>query len=792
MGKLWNRLTKQLSSANSSKNAKGGFPRFEELETRNLLTAVLPFTLAQQLRRGFSGYTPAQIGAAYGISQLSVSKPGSGETIAIVDAFQSPDIQADLSTFDAKFNLPAINLTVVNDGATKQDPTGGWEMETALDVEWAHAIAPYANIVLVEAANDATNSSGVPEALLHSVGVASSQTAVSVVSISWGVSEFSTEAQFDTTFSTPGVTYVAASGDSGTPPIWPAVSPNVVAVGGTTLQSTSTSGVFVETGWGNGSRSGFRGGSGGGLSQFESEPTFQSAADYVSSVTSSQNSTGMRESPDVAYDANPSTGVAVYDQANGGWQIVGGTSAGTPQWAALIAIADQIRAAAGSTSLSSSQTLTGLYQAQADFYDVTSGNNGQAASSGYDLVTGLGTPIANLLVPDLASLATAAGTNTTDPARSTSSGDSGNGGSGSSNADFTLTGAQVTATSGTSFNGTIATITGAPSGDTASSFTALILWGDGTVSQGTVTADPSGGFDVTGTHTYTIRTSPGWGEGWGGYQFGWGCGGGSGSGGGGSGSGSGGSSGSSSGSEEFRITIIVGETSSQQYALAYSTATVSAASSGGSSGSSASQLYINQLFQTLLGRTADGNALSFWSSVLNSGNSRSAVVSSITQSTEYRTDQVQAIFEKLLQRQADAAGLTAFTNALANGATLQQCEATIAGSQEFFQARGQGQASTFIDALFADALNRTADAAGAASLEGILSQGASRGAVASLIFGSQEYSRDLVASYYQTYLGRQADSGGLGAFVNILQHGGSQAVLGGILGSQEYFQKSSQ
>ncbi len=602
MRKLWKILTKPRQSTSSTKKSRGGRLRCEELEDRNLLTAITPFSLAQQLRSGFSGYTPAQILAAYGTSSLGISQPGAGETIAIVDAYLSPDIQTDLSTFDAKFSLPAINLTVVNDGATQQDRSGGWQMETALDVEWAHAEAPYANIVLVEAANDQTSASGAPTALLHAVTVAASQPGVSVVSMSWGVSEFPNETQYDSTFTTPGVTFVAASGDSGEPPIWPAISPDVVAVGGTTLQSTSTTGVYVETGWGDGSRSSRQGGSGGGISQYETAPAYQADSDghYVSSVTSSQNSGGKRESPDVSFDADPSTGVAVYDASNGGWQVVGGTSAGTPQFAALIALADQERAAASPAAapLSSTQTLTALYQEQDDFYDVTSGNNGAAAGPGYDLVTGLGSPIANLLVPALANLSTAAGTNTTDAMRTTNTsgtgGSGGGSGSGSSTGvDFTLTGTSVTATSGQAFTGTVATITGASASATAGSFTAIILWGDGSISQGTVTADPNGGFDVTGTHTYTIHNTPGWGGGWGGYQFGWGPGG-------------GGRGGSGSGNESFRINVIVGDTN-QEYAITYSTATVSPVNQG--SQSSPTQLYLQQLYQDLLGRAADQGAL---------------------------------------------------------------------------------------------------------------------------------------------------------------------------------------
>jgi hypothetical protein len=780
MRKVWKILTRPFQPSRPIIRSRRGQPRFEELEVRDVLTAITPFSLASQLKPGFSGYTPAQIQAAYGASALNLTNAGSGQTIAIVDAYVSPNIQSDLTTFDAKFNLPAVNLAVVNDGATKQDRTGGWQLETALDVEWVHAVAPLANIVLVEAANDLTAADGSPTALLHAVSVAASQPGVSVVSMSWGVSEFPAETQYDSTFSNPNVTFVAASGDSGTPPIWPAVSPNVVAVGGTTLQTTSTSGVYAEIGWGNGSRSSRTGGSGGGISKYESAPAFQldSAGQYVTSVTAAQNSGGKLESPDVSYDADPNTGFAVYDASNGGWVVVGGTSAGSPQFAALIALADQMRAAASQPALSSTQTLAALYKDQADFYDVTSGNNGAAAGTGYDLVTGLGTPIANLLVPDLANLASTSGLNTTDSSRTTSStgtGGTGTGGSGSSsNLDFTLTGTQITATSGQSFTGTVATIADATGTATADSYTAIILWGDGSITRGTVTADPKGGFDVTGTHTYTIHNTSGWGGGWGGFEFGWGPGG-------------GGPTGSSS--QTYRITVIVGDTSAL-YELTYSTATVSSVNQQGA-GSSATELYLDQLYQDLFGRTPDSGALTYWGNVLDSGTARSTVVSQIEGSQEYSSVEVQNIYQKLLQRQADAGGLAIFTNALMSSTTQEQVEEAIAGSQEYFQNRGHGLVSGFIQALFADGLNRSVDPSGTAALSQVLSSTGSRAAAAAVVFGSSEHAQNLVEEYFQTYLGRQADTGGLTSCTDTLTSGGSdQAVVSTILGSQEYYQKS--
>jgi subtilase family serine protease len=366
-------------------------PWLEQLETRNLLATV-------------AGFSPAQELAAYGFNQLALSQPGLGKTIAIVDAYIAPNITTDLTTFDTKFGLPTINLTVIPDGATRSDPSGGWELETALDVEWAHAVAPYAKIVLVEAANDAVNSTDVPTALLHSVSLAASSTVgANVVSMSWGLPEFKAETSYDSTFNVPGVTFVASAGDNGAGTIWPAVSPNVVSVGGTTLTATSTSGVYTETAWNGG---------GGGVSTYESAPAYQGSS-FIDSELTLQVSSAKRTSPDVSFLANPNTGVAVYDSGDGGWFVVGGTSAGAPQIAATVALADQL----GKTSLSSAQTLAATYSEQADFYDITSGTNGYAAGTGYDLASGLGSPIANLCVPALAKQAAAHGVNSTDALR---------------------------------------------------------------------------------------------------------------------------------------------------------------------------------------------------------------------------------------------------------------------------------------------------------------------------------------------------------------------------------------
>ncbi len=376
---------------------------FESLESRALLSASTLTTLVAQPLVSVApevtntvpyGYTPAQIRHAYGFDQVSfatssgtVQGTGAGQTIAIVDAYNDPNIVSDLNVFDSQFKLlPPPSFKVVNQSGSTKLPTttdAGWAMEMALDVEWSHAVAPGASILLVEA-----NSSSLTD-LLTAVNYARQQPGVTTVSMSWDANEFSGETAYDSYFTSPsgrGVTFLAASGDDGGNAGWPAVSPNVVAVGGTTLNLTSSNTRSSETAWSDSS---------GGVSRYESEPSYQASV---------QN-TGKRTTPDVAYDANPNTGFAVYDSVpysrQSGWFCVGGTSAGAPQWAGLIAIADQGLSLAGKGSLSS--TDSALYALpSSDFYDVTSGRNrSYRAAAGYDEVTGLGAPLANLVIANL-------------------------------------------------------------------------------------------------------------------------------------------------------------------------------------------------------------------------------------------------------------------------------------------------------------------------------------------------------------------------------------------------------
>ena len=336
-------------------------------------------------------YIPSQIRHAYGIDQ--VSQDGTGQTIAIIDAYDATAaaVASDLDKFDTQFGLPAANLTVATPQGLPSMLNSGWDLEIALDVEWAHAVAPGAKILLVEAATASYSD------LLNSVSYAASHGATQI-SMSWGGGESPGVSSFDSYFQQAGVTYLASSGDAAGALEYPSVSPYVVSVGGTNLQVDSSNNRTSESAWNSG---------GGGLSSFISQPSYQHGFS-----TSTQ-----RAVPDVAYDADPASGVYVIKGGQG--YGVGGTSVGAPQWAGLIALANQGRVAAGLAPLGIAQgaaagtdfgTNQVLYQLaggtsytnpNGDYVDITTGSNSHPATAGYDLATGLGSPVANKLVPDL-------------------------------------------------------------------------------------------------------------------------------------------------------------------------------------------------------------------------------------------------------------------------------------------------------------------------------------------------------------------------------------------------------
>jgi ribonuclease len=438
--------------------------RLELLECRKLFAIMNPtFLLHEPSALGTTvhpngssaptGLSPNVMRKAYGVDVTqfgTVAGDGTGQVIAIVDAYDLPSAATDLTAFSKQYGLPEARLVKLGQtgGTTlpKTDAKGGWGVETALDIEWAHAIAPNATILLVEA-NSASDAD-----LYKAVDTARNYPGVSVVSMSWGADETSTDSVNDLHFKTPaghnGVAFVSSSGDAGAYSdvnsstkivSYPAVSPNVVAVGGTRL--TTSSGTYVsETGWGSGTTSGTNGGSGGGISKYFVQPKYQ-----VGTVTQSPK---FRTLPDIAMDADPASGASVYDAYDNGpstpWISVGGTSLASPMFGGVVAIVDQGRALNGLPTLDS---LTGLLPAiyaanTADFHDITTGNNGYAAGPGYDLVTGRGTPIVNRFVSDLAG-------NTTSPGQPGIGAFAVNPTSISVGSTFTLTASNVTELGGT-------------------------------------------------------------------------------------------------------------------------------------------------------------------------------------------------------------------------------------------------------------------------------------------------------------------------------------------------------
>ena len=318
--------------------------------------------------------SPGQVKSVYHLTSLGT---GSG-TIAIIDAYDDPNIESDLGVFDRQYGLSTC--TTANGCFEKHKmswltfSSSSWAVEASLDVEWAHAIAPGAKILLVEA-RSASGSD-----LINAINYARARSDVVAISMSWGGNEFASESIYEANFTSQyGATFFAASGDNGHGTSWPAVSANVIGVGGTTVNLNPDGSLGSEVAWS---------GSGGGISTYINEPARQSTF----GVPQSGNH---RATPDVSYDADPNTGFPVYDSVrlNGyaGWYQVGGTSAGVPQWAAIRALSNH--------TLTADKLYTDVKQPnQTTTRDITSGTNGNcgvlcAAGPGYDYVTGLGSPL---------------------------------------------------------------------------------------------------------------------------------------------------------------------------------------------------------------------------------------------------------------------------------------------------------------------------------------------------------------------------------------------------------------
>jgi kumamolisin len=338
----------------------------------------------------FAGYffeTPASAACVYALVSVTpgcdpnvttTNPKGGARALAVVDAFDDPTAESDLAMFSTQFGLPAANFTVVYANGTEpmEDPTGGWELEEALDTQWSHALAPEARIYLVEAADNSFIN------LFNAVSVASKLVKAAgggEVSMSWGAGEFSGEALYDSYLTTPRVVYFASAGDS--PGVmYPSASPNVVSAGGTTISRNSTTGNFIaENTWQS---------AGGGPSQFEPRPAFQNG---VGAIVGNSRGT-----PDFSFDADPNTGVWLFDTNpvyGTGWFVVGGTSVSAPSLAGIVN-------AAGTFNSSSQAENQELYVHLSDpsiLRDIVYGDCGlyigDFALPGYDFCSGVGSDI---------------------------------------------------------------------------------------------------------------------------------------------------------------------------------------------------------------------------------------------------------------------------------------------------------------------------------------------------------------------------------------------------------------
>ena len=340
--------------------------------------------MPQPPSQGFQGrYTPQEIKKAYGFSS---GADGSGQTIAVVAASGQPNIASDLSIFSRYFGLPEAEVTVEQIGQAPAAPDPDWALEISMDMEWAHALAPGAGLMLVVSASDRIGDliQAVDRALVLGADV---------VSMSWGEDEFPGETALDRVFQNhPETVFVAASGDVGGVPVYPSVSPLVRSAGGSTLQLGASGERLSETAWPSG---------GCGPSLYFSIPGFQQRMSGISTLTG-----GRRGTPDVVFCGDPSHGVAVYHsipyQGSTGWGIAGGSSLAAPCWSALAAAARQSGRAFSPDTLYRLAGGDAYRIPQPYFYDITEGSSGPyQALPGWDLCTGLGSPRADALINGL-------------------------------------------------------------------------------------------------------------------------------------------------------------------------------------------------------------------------------------------------------------------------------------------------------------------------------------------------------------------------------------------------------
>jgi subtilase family serine protease len=344
----------------------------QQLSRENVRPFAAPYS-------GYAYETPASLACVYKLvktvtgcnpNTVTANPTGGSRMIAIVDAYDAPNAASDLAAFSTQFGLPPANFQKVYASGSKPAYDPGWEMEESLDIEWAHAMAPGAEIVLVEAKSssfaDLMAAEDVASSMVNAAGGGE-------VSNSWGGGEFSGETSYDSHFVKANVVFFASAGDDpGT--IWPGSSPNVVSAGGTTVRRNPQTAAFLsESPWDS---------AGGGISLFESRPSYQSGV--------ASNVGNYRGLPDLSFDSNPFTGVWIYDSNAYGWNVVGGTSVASPALAGIIN-------STGSFYASSNAELSAIYTNAAntaDFRDITSGfcgpYGGYSAVAGWDPCTGVG------------------------------------------------------------------------------------------------------------------------------------------------------------------------------------------------------------------------------------------------------------------------------------------------------------------------------------------------------------------------------------------------------------------
>ncbi|HEX7377602.1 MAG TPA: TIGR03118 family protein [Pirellulales bacterium] len=432
---------------------------------------------------------------------------------------------------------------------------------------------------------------------------------------------------------------------------------------------------------------------------------------------------------------------------------IGGTAGATVHATATIADANVLHATPASVTAVAGQTLTAALATVSDDYKgavagqfsakivwgdgdtssgTVSGGNGLFTVSGSHVYSSQGAQTATVIVTEKAP-GTASSTATV--------------GIQVAAAPPAVTVAGISGHAQSAFAGAVAMFTQAGSSAVASDFTASIRWGDGTSSSGTITGAASG-FTVAGTHTYANEG-------------------------------------------HFTLAVTVARDGGGSTTASGLATILGPRLADGTYGTPDTR-WVNDVYGDLLHRPADTGALAYWGTELAGGVPRQYVVSSIEASAEYRGDEVQTVYQTYLHRAAETAAATYFTQYLTNH-SREQLSAIVIGSAEYYNVRGGGANDGFLDALFEDVLHRPIDPGARSFFAGQLGSGVSDAQVAAEVLGSDEYSRDLVNSFYLALLDRPADSGGLNFFANQLEHGGSDGqVIAIIAASDEYFAKTAE